>query len=93
LTSLICKNFITVRLINEQIPAQHIPLLSYIYQSSPWELLDGLTEPFFRGVAIPFMETWCAVFFPLLELCTQLKRVLSAGALSTNFRKTMMNIS
>ena len=50
LTSLIFSNSINVRLIIEQLLGWHIPLLGYILLPSPWELLDGLTEPFFLGI-------------------------------------------
>jgi hypothetical protein len=50
-THLICSNFINFTLNIKQLLAQHIPLLCYTSLPSPWKLLDGFTEPFFRSVA------------------------------------------
>jgi hypothetical protein len=79
-TVLICSNFIIFRLNTKQLLAQHIPLLGYTELPSSWELLDGFTEPFFRGVAY---YSWTATFvipLPVLTLWTQLNTVLSACA-------------
>jgi len=48
-THLIFSNFISFMLSITQLLAQHIPLLYYTSLPSPWKLLDGFTEPFFRG--------------------------------------------
>jgi hypothetical protein len=53
----ICSNCIIFRLNIKQLLAQHIPLLGYTSLPSPWELPNGFTEPFFKGVLIPPMDS------------------------------------
>jgi hypothetical protein len=58
----ICNNFINLRLRTKQLLAKHIPLPRYIRLPSPWELPDGFTEPFFRGVAVPPTDSRCCSY-------------------------------
>jgi hypothetical protein len=55
--SLICSNIIIFRLNTKKHLAQPIPLPGYTSLPPPWELLDGSTEAFFRGVEITFMDS------------------------------------
>jgi len=55
-TRLICRNFINFGLNTKQALAQNTPFLDCTSLPSPWELLDGFTEPF-RDVAIPLMDS------------------------------------
>jgi hypothetical protein len=61
-TCLICGSFVIFRLDIELLLAQYIPRLGYLLLTSPWGLPYGLTEQFFRGVAMPLADT--SVQFP-----------------------------
>jgi hypothetical protein len=81
-THLICSNFITFNLNTKQLPAQNIALLGYTLLPSPWELHNGFTEQFLRGVTIPLTDNRLCGFLVTVELCTQLNTVLCADAFS-----------
>ena len=66
-THLICSNVINFTLSIEQLLAQHIPLLHYTSLPSPWKLLDGFTEPFFRGGATPLVVGHLCSFLATVE--------------------------
>jgi len=56
-TQLICRNFINFGLNTKQPLAQNTPFPDCTSLPSPWELLDGFTEPFFRDVTIPLTDS------------------------------------
>jgi len=54
---LICRNFIIFSLNTKPLLAENTLFLDCTSLPSPWELLDGFTEPFFRDVAIPLTDS------------------------------------
>jgi hypothetical protein len=64
---LICSTFIFFVLNMKHLLAQHIPVLGYTSPPSLWELPDGSTEPFFRGVVIPCMDSCLYSFLASVE--------------------------
>ena len=63
----ICSNFITFILNTVQLLAQQNPLLGYTSLSPPWELANGFTEPFFRGVVLPLTDSYLCSFLSTVE--------------------------
>jgi hypothetical protein len=66
-TQLIYIHFIIFSLNTKQLLAQNTPFLDYTSLPSPWELLDGFTEPFFGDVAIPIMDSHLFSFIAPFE--------------------------
>jgi hypothetical protein len=62
-----CGSFVIFRLDIELLLAQHIPLLGYLLLTSPWGLPYGLTEQFFRGVAMPLADTRLCSFLAAVQ--------------------------
>lgn len=61
---LICRIF---SLNTTQTLAQNTPFLDSTSPPSPWELLGGFTEPFFRVAAIPLVDSHLFSFIASVE--------------------------
>jgi hypothetical protein len=66
-THLICSNFIIFTHNTNQLLTQHIPILDYTKLPSPWKLLGGFTEPFFRGAVILLTDRHLCSFLATSE--------------------------
>ena len=60
--NVIGSNFMMIRLNNEQLVTEHIPLIIWTSLRSPSVLPDGFTGPSLRGVALPVMDRRLCIF-------------------------------
>jgi len=92
-THFICKNFIVFGLNTKQLLAPHIPFLRNTSPPSPWSLTDDLTEPFFRGVAIPPTDRHLCSFLATAEAPYPTEHSAACRYFqSTNCRQPTLNI-
>jgi len=89
-TCLICSNLVIYRLNAKQLVGHHISLLDYTLLLSPWKLPGCVTELFFGGIAIQFMDSHQCSFFVTGDPIEP--NAASRCFLSTICRWAMMNI-
>jgi len=80
-TELICSNFIIVRLLPDEMLAQHIPLRLHMATLS----LAASICLHRTSLGVLRYHSWtatCVISLPLLKLCTKWNTMLHAGALS-----------
>jgi hypothetical protein len=65
-TQLVCSNFIFRLNMKQLLPHQN-PFLGHTWLPSAWELSNGFTESFFRGVVTPLIYSCLCGFLATLE--------------------------